>query len=165
LRVIDSADDGSAVFRRSQLEGAVALRQLMSASGKSSWDQIDSSIKPLRSRCFAGPDSADGWFADLFYNPSKSIELDPTIADVHTQPTDADGNDVGHVLHVATGMPQLMVISVDNCTGSQAYVGFASTYYEHVTGGYERLTDSEWAGLLQSGPQPRPAWLPDEFLP
>jgi hypothetical protein len=112
----------------------------------------------------AGPDSADGWYGDLFYDRSKSIELDPTIADVHTQPTDADGNDVGHVLHVATGMPQLMVVTVDNCTGSQAYVGLASTYYEHVTDNYERLTDAEWTDLLQSGQQPRPAWLPDAFV-
>jgi hypothetical protein len=32
----------------------------------------------------------------------QSIEFDPTIADVHTQPTDAAGNPVGHVLHVGT---------------------------------------------------------------
>jgi hypothetical protein len=58
-----------------------------------------------------------------------------------------------------------MVLTVDNCTGSQAYVGLASTYYEHVTDNYERLTDAEWTDLLQSGPPPRPAWLPDAFLP
>jgi hypothetical protein len=113
----------------------------------------------------AGPDSADGWYADLFLDSSKAIERDPTIADVHTQPTDEAGNDVGHVLHVATGMPQLMVVTVDSCAGSQAYVGLASTYYEHVTDGYERLTDAEWTDLLQSGAQPRPAWLPDAFVP
>jgi hypothetical protein len=44
-------------------------------------------------------------------------------------------------------------------------VGLASTHYEHVTDGYERLTDAEWTDLLQSGAQPRPAWLPDAFVP
>jgi Protein of unknown function (DUF3160)/His Kinase A (phospho-acceptor) domain len=111
-----------------------------------------------------GADSADGWYGQLFFTPGKSILLDPIVADVHTQPTDESGNDVGHVLHVATGMPELMVVTVDGCTESHAYVGLASTYYEHVTDGYERLTDPEWATLLESKPA-RPAWLPAAFVP
>ena len=34
---------------------------------------------------------------------TNSTEFDPTIADVHTQPTDEAGNPVGRVLHVGTG--------------------------------------------------------------
>ncbi|MEO8903250.1 MAG: DUF3160 domain-containing protein [Polyangiaceae bacterium] len=112
-----------------------------------------------------GTPYADGWYADLFYSEAKAIEFDPSIADVHTQPTDEAGADVGHVLHVATGMPQLMVVTVDSCAGAQAYVGLASSYYEHVTDNYERLTDPDWSQLLMAGPQPRPAWLPDAFVP
>ncbi|MES1177065.1 MAG: DUF3160 domain-containing protein [Myxococcales bacterium] len=110
-----------------------------------------------------GPDAADGWYGSLFFNSLKSAEYDPTIADVHTQPTDEAGNDVGRVLHVGTGMPELMVVTVDGCDGAQAYVGLASSYYEHVTDNYERLTDSEWSTLLQSR-QPRPSWLPGAFV-
>ena len=66
LRVIDVADDGSPVFRRQQLEGAVALRELMDASGKSNWAQIDSVIS-----AFVGehddmtPPQVDGLLSDL----------------------------------------------------------------------------------------------------
>ena len=112
-----------------------------------------------------GGPHADGWYTDLFYSDAKSIEFDPSIADVHTQPTDEAGTDVGHVLHVATGMPQLMVVTVDSCAGAQAYVGLASTYYEHVTDNYERLTDQDWSQLLMTSAPPRPAWLPDAFVP
>ena len=61
------------------------------------------------------------------------MEFDPTIADVHTQPTDAYGAPVGRVLHVATGMPRTMVVTVETCTGPRAYVGLASSYFERVT--------------------------------
>jgi len=107
---------------------------------------------------------AGGWYPALFYRSDKSLESDPSIADVHTQPTDEAGNDVGRVLHVATGLPELMVVTVDSCDGSHAYVGLASTYYEHTTEHYQRLTDPEWSTELQSGPPPRPAWLPSAFV-
>src|SRR5690606_27417330 len=44
-------------------------------------------------------DAPDGWLADLYFVRDKSIEFDPTIADVHTQPADEVGNPVGKVLH------------------------------------------------------------------
>ncbi|MEO6603504.1 MAG: DUF3160 domain-containing protein [Polyangiaceae bacterium] len=112
----------------------------------------------------AGPDGADGWYGSLHYQPSKAIEFDPTIADVHTEPTDEAGTDVGRVLHVGTGMPELMVVTVDGCDGAHAYVGLASTYYEHITEHYERLNDSEWSMMLPGKPV-RPSWLPTAFVP
>jgi hypothetical protein len=106
-----------------------------------------------------------GWYALLFYAQTKAVEADPTIADVHTQPTDAGGNDVGRVLHVATGMPRLTVVTVDSCTGAQAYVGLTSSYYERVTEQYERVTDEQWSTILGSDAPDRPSWLPSAFVP
>lgn len=87
----------------------------------------------------------DGWLADLYLSRDKSIEFDPTIADVHTQPADAVGNIVGKVLHVATGYPRLMVTTVDTCQGPRAYAGVSFAYHEKVTDDFKRLTDEEWA--------------------
>lgn len=91
----------------------------------------------------------DGWLAQLYLVREKSIEFDPTIADVHTQPADAAGNIVGHVLHVATGYPRLMVTTVDTCQGPRAYVGVSFAYHEKVTSDFERLTDEVWATQIE----------------
>ncbi|HTV25128.1 MAG TPA: DUF3160 domain-containing protein, partial [Polyangiaceae bacterium] len=105
----------------------------------------------------------DGWYADLFYQRDKSIEQDLTIADVHTQPADAAGNIVGHVLHVATGFPRLMTITVDSCTGPRAYVGMAYSYHELVTKDFERLTDSAWTARASQGSPAEVPWA-EEFI-
>lgn len=91
----------------------------------------------------------DGWLADLFLARDKSIEFDPTVADVHTQPADEIGNIVGRVLHVATGYPRLMVTTVDTCQGPRAYAGLAYAYHEEVTANFARLTDEQWAEQVQ----------------
>jgi hypothetical protein len=101
----------------------------------------------------------DGWYADLFYQRDKSIEFDPTIADVHTQPADAGGAIVGHVLHVGTGYPRLMVVTVDTCMGPRAYAGVVYAYHEHVTKNFERLTDEDWAQRVSDKANP-PADVP-----
>jgi hypothetical protein len=113
-----------------------------------------------------GPHFFDGWFAKLQYGPNSaglsSADYEPTIADVHTQPTDATGHDVGRVLHVGTGMPRLMVASVDTCQGPRAYAGVVLSYYEKTTDNYNRLDDSTWAGLLSATPAPdEVAWTAD----
>jgi hypothetical protein len=46
----------------------------------------------------------------LLFAPSGSME--PTIADMHTSPGGADLGDP-KVLYVATGMPRLMVVTID----------------------------------------------------
>src|SRR5690606_218267 len=91
----------------------------------------------------------DGWLADLYLKPDDSIEFDPTIADVHTQPADEVGNIVGKVLHVATGYPRLMVTTVDTCQGPRAYVGVVFAYHEKVTDNFKRFTDEEWSPLAE----------------
>jgi hypothetical protein len=88
-----------------------------------------------------GPTSYQGWYARLLFDTSDE-EMDPTIADVHTDP---GGNRPAKVLHVATGLPRLMVVTANTCDGARAYAGVVSSYHEVVVTGLERLTDSEWA--------------------
>ncbi len=95
------------------------------------------------------PDGSEGWYADLFFYNAKSIQYAPTIADVHTQPTDEGGTPVGRVLHVGTGNPRLMVVTADTCQGPRAYVGVASAYHEVVTENFDRLDDQRWATMAQ----------------
>jgi len=102
----------------------------------------------------------DGWYADLFFDRSKSIEFEPTIADVHTQPANEAGATVGKVLHVGTGYPRMMVVTVDSCQATpRAYAGVVYAYHEQVTKDFERLTDEEWALRFRAGAE-RPSDVP-----
>ncbi len=107
------------------------------------------------------PEGSSGWYSELFFSNWSSAQLDPTIADVHTQPTDEVGNPVGRVLHVGTGMPRLMVLTMDTCVGPRAYVGVASSYFEQVTENFERLTDEAWADGLKSETPADVPWMTD----
>ena len=107
------------------------------------------------------PMGAEGWYADLFFDAAEGVEFDPTIADVHTQPTDEVGNMVGKVLHVATGKPRLAVITVDTCVGPRAYAGLVSSYFERVTENFERLDDPTWADELDKTTPPDVRWMQD----
>ncbi|MGK3996677.1 DUF3160 domain-containing protein [Sorangium sp. So ce1024] len=108
------------------------------------------------------PFGATGWYAQLFYDSLKSVTQDPTIADVHTQPTDAGGAPVGRVLHVATGLPRLMVVTADPCGGApRAFVGLASSYFEKITEGFSRMNDQEWAGEITGAIPEDVPWMKD----
>jgi len=100
----------------------------------------------------------DGWYGKLFFDPLKIAEFEPTIADVHTAPTDAAGNPKGWVLHAATGRPMLLVFTLEDCSGTRAYVGPVSSFHSVLTEGYDRQTDSAWAETLGGAAPPRPAW-------
>jgi hypothetical protein len=102
-----------------------------------------------------------GWYAKLFYQGSDALDSDPTIADVHTQPADAGGAIVGRVLHVATGNPRLMVVSVDSCQGPRAYAGVVSAYFEQITDNFKRKTDQEWSTQLQAATPVDVPWMQD----
>lgn len=93
---------------------------------------------------------ASGWYTELFTAGADPLTFDPTIADVHTQPTDEMGNMVGRILHVGTGAPRLMTVVVDTPDGLRAYMGAVSSYYEVITEDYDRLTDERWAGSLEN---------------
>ena len=121
-------------------------------------------IKKVSVVC-ASIDQASGWYARLFFTPSDPLAFDPTIADVHTQPTDEVGNPIGRVLHVGTGRPRVMVVTQDGCGEPRAYVGLSSSYYEQVTENWLRMTDPEWADKVRSTiPPVEPAWM-QELLP
>ncbi|WP_437753379.1 DUF3160 domain-containing protein [Sorangium sp. So ce1389] len=107
------------------------------------------------------PEGAEGWYAQLFFNAYESVTQDPTIADVHTQPTDEVGAPVGRVLHVGTGLPRLMVVTADPCGTPRAFVGLASSYFETITEGFARMNDMEWAGAIQETRPDDVAWMKD----
>ncbi|WP_437524249.1 DUF3160 domain-containing protein [Sorangium sp. So ce726] len=106
-------------------------------------------------------EGAVGWYAELFFDVFQTVAEDPTIADVHTQPTDESGAPVGRVLHVGTGRPRLMVVTADPCGTPRAFVGLASSYFEKITEGFERMTDEEWAGELHQTTPDDVAWMKD----
>ena len=100
-----------------------------------------------------------GWYLNLFLNQQAGIEYDPTVADVHTQPTDEAGNDVGRILHVGTGAPRLMVVTVETCQGPRAYAGLAYSYGELITDNWERLNDDDWSTRIMASPFPDVPWM------
>lgn len=99
---------------------------------------LNDAVKSQPTGC-AGPNSYEGWYARLLFDKSDE-DMDPTIADVHTDP---GGNRPAKVLHVATGLPRLIVVTANTCEGPRAYVGVASAYHEVITG-LDRLTDAKW---------------------
>lgn len=107
------------------------------------------------------PEGSTGWYAKLFFDNHESVVEDPTIADVHTQPTDEAGNVVGHVLHVGTGLPRLMVMTADPCGTPRAFVGLASSYFEKTTDNFERMTDEEWQTSIQGATPADVPWMTD----
>jgi hypothetical protein len=119
---------------------------------------INQAVSNVPAGCTQG---AGGWYPDLFFVKDESLELDPTIADVHTQPADEGGNPVGKVLHVGTGKPRLMVVTVDGCAGPRAYTGLASAYYETVTKDFKRLDDKEWTSMLNAAEPADVPWMKD----
>lgn len=104
-------------------------------------------------------DGLSGWYGALFFRRESAIESDPTIADVHTQPTDETGAPVGRVLHVGTGDARMMVVTVETCMGPRAYVGPVSSYYETITDNYDRLTDQDWQRMVRAQADVR--WMSD----
>jgi hypothetical protein len=111
----------------------------------------------LQQACGSAYLNHPGWYGQLFFG--DGLEFDPTIADVHTQPTDEAGNTVGRVLHVGTGPTRMMVVVAEGCSGPRAYVGLASSYYEETTEKFERLNDPKWAAGVYN--EADPAWLTD----
>jgi hypothetical protein len=99
----------------------------------------------------------EGWYPDLYLDPSDAMWQVPVVADVHTQPTDEMGTMVGRVLHVGTRLPRMMAVTVKHDGGAhaQTYRGFVSHYAEEITSNFVRMTDEDWAG----GRDAPPDWL------
>jgi hypothetical protein len=97
-----------------------------------------------------------GWYTKLFLTQKDAQVTDPTIADVHTDPAG------GAVLHVATGLPRLMYLTVDGCNGPRAYAGVVSSYFEQTTANLQRLTDMDWSTQVMATPPPADvSWVSD----
>jgi hypothetical protein len=115
------------------------------------------------------PSMYTGWYAGLEYESSRQTyrtndEFWPTIADVHTQPTDLGDTDLGRILHVGTGYVRLMVVTTDTCGTPKAYAGLALSYYEQVTDNWKRLSDLEWHNKLNENVPPADVPWASDFL-
>ncbi|HVV17782.1 MAG TPA: DUF3160 domain-containing protein [Polyangia bacterium] len=101
-----------------------------------------------------------GWYTRLFLNLADAQQADSTISDVHTDPSS------GRVLHVTTGLPRLMYVTVDGCNGRRADAGVVSSYFEKTTDNLQRLTDIDWAAQVMGSPAPADvAWVSDLVAP
>jgi hypothetical protein len=103
-----------------------------------------------------------GWYPSLYYRKQSLESPYPNfvVADVHTAPTDAAGNEMGWVLHVGTGPVDMAVVCAElPGVGPCAFVGPVMSYYEHLSTNYKRLTDEEWATMYGLPPSLRPAFI------
>jgi hypothetical protein len=124
-------------------------------------DQMAFINQTVKVQTICGGATAMGWYPKLFYG-YNSTDFHPTIADVHTAPTDEAGDPVGNVLHVGTGYARLMVVTANTCTGPKAYVGLASSYFEDTTTNLKRLDDPSWKALLDGTTRPADvSWMTD----
>jgi hypothetical protein len=108
-----------------------------------------------------------GWYAYLFYGFSDGswykdgyTKTDYIVADVHTCPTDELGSLIGWVMHGGTGPVNLAVVTTAAPDGQMtSYIGPVSSYYEHVSTNFKRLTDQEWQTAYQLSPSFRPDFV------
>jgi hypothetical protein len=104
-----------------------------------------------------------GWYYELFEPRLDLGDRRAMVADVHTQPADESGAQVGRVLHVGTGDPRLMVVVTGPEGRQRVYLGLASTYLERTTRDFQRLTDERWREEL--GRAQSPGWLAPALAP
>ncbi|NOZ60257.1 MAG: DUF3160 domain-containing protein [Calditrichaeota bacterium] len=111
----------------------------------------------------SGAPPFSGWYADLFYGWEKGAKIDYLVADVHTQPTDEFGNIVGRILHVGVGQVNMGVFLADSPSNDfrpTCFVGPVMSYYEKITENFNRLTDDDWAEMVNNDQTPeRPDWV------
>lgn len=109
--------------------------------------------------CDGTPLGHTGWYSELHFEPLQAVEMDPTITDVHTDiGGDLPVSRPPSVLHVGTGLPRVMVMTVDSCQGPRAYAGVVSAYHEVLEEGLVRLTDEDWKTRVY-GELPAVPWL------
>jgi hypothetical protein len=143
-----------------ELEGLAEHQQSGTPFSEAQVSFLNSAVSDSQG-CFYDP---DGWYPRLVFGGvggANDTEFDPPITDVHTQPADEGGNPVGRVLHVATGLARLMVVTANTCTGARAYVGLASSYFERVTEDFERLKDEDWAEEVMAEAPEEVPWMQD----
>ncbi len=118
--------------------------------------------KMLFESMVSGAPPYSGWYADLFFNPEDAALKNFVIADVHTQPSDANGSPVGRVLHVGVGKVNLGIFLTPAANPNRnptAFVGPVFSFYQTITRRFKRFTDQEWADSVEQGILPaRPDW-------
>ncbi len=161
-RIVNYYEAYGAIMRRLQIIAQKELeRQVLSE------DEIIFLKTMINGYMASGP-SISGWYTDLFFNQEKALWMDFTVADVHTQPTDAGGAPVGNVLHVGNGKINMGVFLAENtCNPGQymAYAGPVSSFHSEVQPNFKRLTDQEWEAYFMGGQNPeRPDWVAPYLL-
>ena len=108
--------------------------------------------------CYEG---LDGWYARLFYREEEGAQdVDMVVVDIHTAPADETGSYVGWVLHVGTGPINMAIVVAEVPDhGPVAFVGPVMSYYEHLSSGFERLTDEVWETAYETAPSYRPPFV------
>ena len=110
-----------------------------------------------------GMPMVSGWYSQLFYVDTDVELADYPVADIHTQPTEESGLEVGRVLHAGTGKVNLGVFLADSPSNEfhpTAFVGPLMSYYEKITENYDRFTDERWHELVEQDALPaRPDWV------
>lgn len=125
-------------------------------------------LKTMINGYMASGPSISGWYMELFFDGQKALNMDFTVADVHTQPTDAGGARVGNVLHVGNGKLNMGLFLAENtCAPGKymAYMGPVSSFHTDVQPNFKRLTDQEWEDRFLGGLVPgRPDWVSSYLL-
>jgi hypothetical protein len=108
----------------------------------------------------SGPPKYDGWYCELYYNRFDCAKWQPTVADVHTDPSSRS------CLEVAVGDVNFGVVAIDNEKDRAVYVGPLFSYYEFRHPVQDRMTDEHWQLMIAQGKTPpRPAWVNDFQAP
>jgi hypothetical protein len=120
-------------------------------------------LKTMINSYMASGPYVTGWVADLFYDLDAGLNMDFVVADVHTQPTEYMGPEVGKVLHVGNGLINRGVFLAPNPVNPKqlmAFTGPISSFHYEITWNYKRLTDEEWKQKFLEGTLPlRPDWI------
>jgi hypothetical protein len=143
------------VMRRLEIIASKQLDGLALDDGE--WQFLRATIEAEKVGC-TSEYRYDGWYGQLLYEAEDHGDFRPTIADIHTAPTDAHATPVGWVLHAGTGHARSMVFTVEDCSGVRAYVGPVSTFHRKLTEGFLRLDDHAWAAEFDEGPPQTPEW-------
>jgi Protein of unknown function (DUF3160)/FlgD Ig-like domain len=141
--------------------GSIARKELTKTPLTESEKQFLKTMLYEQSTGICGGVYFSGWYSQLFYMGGNGLtKQDMTIADIHTAPTDENGNPVGWVLHAGTGPLNLAVVVADLPDGTPtAFVGPVLSYYEYLATNFTRLTDEEWASMYNIAPSLRPSFV------
>ncbi len=92
----------------------------------------------------SGPPSYRGWYMTLYTDSDVAFEKSPEVSSMFTAVGDDRGK--GGIVHIGTGMPQMMYINVCDSRNNSNKIFMGPVYksYEVITEPGERLTDEVW---------------------